>query len=82
MFLGGVGPPLQGVQIKLINWEEGGYRVTDSQPRGEIVIGGGNVALGKIIVFVCTEKTLLKLVSTKFLTFFIGSGLELSLIHI
>ncbi|XP_023343813.1 LOW QUALITY PROTEIN: long-chain-fatty-acid--CoA ligase 4-like [Eurytemora carolleeae] len=43
---GGVGPPLQGVQIKLINWEEGGYRVTDSQPRGEIVIGGGNVAIG------------------------------------
>jgi long-chain acyl-CoA synthetase len=43
---GGVGPPLQGVQIKLVNWEEGGYRVTDSQPRGEIVIGGGNVAFG------------------------------------
>ena len=50
--------------------------MTDTQPRGEIVIGGGNVALGKIIVFVCTEKTLLKLVSTKFLTFFIGSVLE------
>jgi len=43
---GGVGPPLQGVQIKLVNWEEGGYRVTDSPHRGEIVIGGGNVATG------------------------------------
>ena len=43
---GGVGPPLQGVQIRLVNWEEGGYRVTDSPPRGEIVIGGGNVATG------------------------------------
>jgi len=42
---GGVGPPLQGVQIKLVNWEEGGYRVTDSRPRGEIVIGGENVAV-------------------------------------
>ena len=48
---GGVGPPLQGVQIKLVNWEEGGYRVTDSRPRGEIVIGGENVAVGKIISF-------------------------------
>jgi len=43
---GGVGPPLQGVQVKLINWEEGGYRVTDNPPRGEIVIGGENVATG------------------------------------
>ena len=41
------GPPLQGVEIKLINWEEGNYLVTDSpNPRGEIVIGGGNVATG------------------------------------
>jgi len=43
---GGVGPPLQGVQIKLVNWEEGGYRVTDKPPRGEIVVGGENVATG------------------------------------
>ena len=41
------GPPLQGVEVKLINWEEGNYLVTDSpNPRGEIVIGGGNVATG------------------------------------
>ena len=28
-----------------MNWEEGGYTVTDQQgPRGEIVVGGGHVA--------------------------------------
>jgi long-chain acyl-CoA synthetase len=41
---GGAGPPLQGVLIKLKNWEEGNYRVSDDPPRGEIVIGGGNIA--------------------------------------
>merc|ERR1711915_527867 len=35
----------QGVNIQLMNWEEGNYRVTDKPfPRGEILIGGGNVA--------------------------------------
>jgi len=44
---GRVGAPVQGVNIKLINWEEGNYRVTDTPlPRGEIHIGGGNVASG------------------------------------
>jgi len=44
---GSSGPPLQGVQIRLVNWEEGGYRVTDQpRPRGEIVLGGGNIATG------------------------------------
>jgi len=42
---GAAGPPLQGVQIQLINWDEGNYTVNDQpNPRGEIVIGGGNVA--------------------------------------
>jgi hypothetical protein len=45
--VGGVGPPLQGVQIKLVNWEEGGYRATDTPPRGEIYIGAENVATGQ-----------------------------------
>lgn len=32
---------------KLVNWEEGGYRVTDKPyPRGEIVIGGPHVTQG------------------------------------
>jgi len=45
--LGNSGTPLQGVQIKLVNWPEGGYYVTDKPcPRGEVVIGGENVATG------------------------------------
>lgn len=44
--IGGVGPPLQGVQIKLVDWEEGGYRASDNPPRGEIYIGAENVAIG------------------------------------
>ena len=44
---GRVGPPLYGVDIKLVDWEEGGYRVTDAVgPRGEIIIGGLHVAKG------------------------------------
>lgn len=44
---GRVGPPVQGVHIRLVNWEEGNYKVTDKPwPRGEIYIGGGNVAKG------------------------------------
>ena len=34
---GTVGPPVQGVHIRLENWEEGNYRVTDKpRPRGEL----------------------------------------------
>merc|ERR1712088_909364 len=41
------GIPNQGVQLKLVNWEEGNYRVTDKpKPRGEVYIGGGNIAAG------------------------------------
>ena len=44
---GRVGPPVQGVQIRLVNWEEGNYRVTDKpRPRGEILISGGNITAG------------------------------------
>ena len=42
-----VGPPLVGVDLKLVSWPEGGYTVHDPQgPRGEIVIGGNHVAKG------------------------------------
>ena len=41
---GASGPPLQGVLIRLTNWEEGNYKITDELPRGEIEIGGGNIA--------------------------------------
>lgn len=45
--VGRVGPPIPHCYVKLINWEEGGYRITDSpMPRGEIVIGGPSVTLG------------------------------------
>ena len=33
---GAAGPPLQGVQIQLINWDEGNYTVNDKpNPRGK-----------------------------------------------
>lgn len=48
---GRVGPPLSCNYIKLIDWEEGGYRVSDKQggvglARGEVLVGGSNVTLG------------------------------------
>nr|GLL40420.1 long chain acyl-CoA synthetase 9, chloroplastic [Ipomoea trifida] len=45
--VGRVGAPLPCSYIKLIDWPEGGYRITDSpMPRGEIVVGGPNVTIG------------------------------------
>jgi len=45
--VGRVGPPVQGINIRLENWEEGNYRVTDKpRPRGEIIIGGENITAG------------------------------------
>ncbi|KAM8953950.1 fatty acid CoA ligase Acsl3 isoform 2-T2 [Pelodytes ibericus] len=44
---GRVGAPLVCCEIKLKNWEEGGYFNTDQPcPRGEILIGGPNVTMG------------------------------------
>lgn len=41
------GAPLRGVMIRLVDWEEGNYRVTDKPlPRGEIVIGGSCITKG------------------------------------
>lgn len=41
------GGPLSCCDIKLVNWEEGNYRVKDRpNPRGEIHVGGPNVAVG------------------------------------
>ena len=38
--VGRVGTPLQGVDIKIVSWNEGGYSVTDQAgARGEIHIG-------------------------------------------
>ncbi|CAN1130713.1 Long chain acyl-CoA synthetase 9, chloroplastic [Linum perenne] len=45
--VGRVGNPLPSSYIKLVDWPEGGYLISDSpKPRGEIVIGGPNVTLG------------------------------------
>ncbi|XP_048400230.1 long-chain-fatty-acid--CoA ligase 4 isoform X2 [Stegostoma tigrinum] len=44
---GKVGAPLICCEIKLRDWEEGGYTTRDQpNPRGEILIGGPNVAMG------------------------------------
>ncbi|XP_033109168.1 long-chain-fatty-acid--CoA ligase 4-like [Anneissia japonica] len=45
--LGHVGAPLNCCDIKLIDWPEGNYNVADKpNPRGEVLIGGGNITLG------------------------------------
>ncbi|XP_065861344.1 long chain acyl-CoA synthetase 8 isoform X2 [Euphorbia lathyris] len=45
--VGRVGPPLPCCYIKLVGWEEGGYRISDKPlPRGEIVVGGNSVTTG------------------------------------
>ena len=45
--VGRVGSPLQGVDIKVVTWGEGGYSVTDTVgARGEIHVGGHHVAAG------------------------------------
>lgn len=47
MSFGRAGAPLTTNDIRLDNWEEGGYLVTNHPyPQGEIIIGGGNIALG------------------------------------
>lgn len=41
------GAPLTCNELKLVNWEEGGYCTSDKPyPRGEVWLGGGNIALG------------------------------------
>ncbi|KAK3184565.1 hypothetical protein Dsin_031851 [Dipteronia sinensis] len=45
--VGRVGPPLPCSYIKLISWEEGGYKSSDKpMPRGEVVVGGFSVTAG------------------------------------
>lgn len=41
------GSVIPGVSIRLIDWDEGGYRATDTpHPRGELYIGGDSITLG------------------------------------
>ncbi|CAI5941960.1 unnamed protein product [Closterium sp. NIES-64] len=45
--VGRVGPPIPCCYIRLVDWHEGNYRVTDQPlPRGEIMIGGPCVTPG------------------------------------
>merc|ERR1719431_869911 len=47
MSTGKVGGPMAGIEVKLVSWVEGNYRVTDQpRPRGELIIGGATVARG------------------------------------
>ena len=44
-----------GMDIRITDWEDGGYRLTDKpRPRGELVIGGNSVSKGyyKVIIFI------------------------------
>jgi len=44
---GRAGYPLVSCEIRLVNWDEGQYKTTDKpNPRGEILIGGKNIAEG------------------------------------
>lgn len=45
--LGRAGAPLSSCDFRLVNWDEGGYRITNKpHPQGEIVIGGNGVSRG------------------------------------
>ena len=47
MAYGRCGAPLNNIQIRLENWEEGGYTVRDEpNPRGELIVGGPGVSSG------------------------------------
>lgn len=47
MSVGRCGAPSSMVDVRLVNWEEGKYRVTNTPyPQGEIVIGGESVSQG------------------------------------
>lgn len=44
---GRVGATTTVCDLKLVNWEEGNYRISDKPyPRGEIIIGGENISAG------------------------------------
>ena len=47
MSTGKVGGPMAGIEVKLVSWVEGNYRITDHpRPRGELIIGGGHSSQG------------------------------------
>ena len=38
-------------ELRLVDWEEGGYRNTDPNPRGEIYLGGENITMVWFLLF-------------------------------
>ena len=59
--LGSCGFPLWGTLVRLIDWEEGGYFVTDKpNPRGEILLGGEHVSDGYFADAFSTANTFLE----------------------
>lgn len=44
---GTVGCPMTGLKVKLVDWEEGNYKIKDDpNPRGEIILGGDTISKG------------------------------------
>ena len=53
------GGPMRGLEVRLVSWEEGGYRITDRpRPRGELQVGGDTVARGYFKVRVGCDRNL------------------------
>ena len=50
---------MTGAEGRLVNWEEGNYKVTDQpNPRGEIILGGDSIAkvnYKHFFINVCSE---------------------------
>lgn len=45
--MGRAGAPLSSCDFRLVNWDEGNYRITNKpHPQGEIFIGGNGVSRG------------------------------------
>jgi len=45
--VGKCGVPLAGTEIRLVDWDEGNYRITDKPlPRGEILVGSHSISMG------------------------------------
>lgn len=66
MSVGRIGPPFRCCDVRLIDWDEGNYSVEDQPfPRGEICIGGNNVALGYLNQDVATREDFFEQDGTK-----------------
>ncbi|XP_047499753.1 fatty acid CoA ligase Acsl3-like [Penaeus chinensis] len=56
------GGPCHGVLVKLVDWDEGEYRITDKPyPRGEVLVSGPNVAKSYFLRPEETKKTFVEI---------------------